>query len=552
MRTICALVLSMLLGPSLVAAEIGDIVPSGLEARGGIGIVFLEWDNPFRVYGNHSHTNVYRNSVDQLGTATKIGQSPYVLYTDEDVDSETTYYYWIQWVDAEGLESKISSSVEVETATDPDEFYEEINDWLINSQLLEDLRSPIHVLDESSNFWQIASDPVDTTTSTSAPVTNTGSVSIPIPSQSQWHEPEIDFGALSQECPRWSDSNENCPYLLEFHGYDIYLGKSLVDDRAETWEFNGLSAIDRFLLSDEEQAQIQRDEYFYNEDPDRALSKHLLVFLAAFETVFVPESPNFSQRNSQDVPELVSLLRDLESVPNASPEHPDSLGFYIGSIRTDEAIPTSANICVNGSCKTCTNGNCSDGSVLGFVGSGEDAHFPDCGTHAVACYNTRQFAFGLYLANTYHENLYVLTHEFGHVWHQLFVPDGFDNSCVMQNFDAAKEADRFRDYGATTTRGRFDSATSIANWLIDSPPARGSQEWLDFWNQRKGGGASYAASSHYEYFAELTAIWFGNQWEYRGYPGDAGELWEHDLPSYEMIRQAYSESLLSDFPTDCK
>ncbi len=493
---------------------------------------YLTWDDHTELHGTSIfqwQTLIYRSTVNQFGTAAHIGSAGFDSYHDSSVEQGGTYYYWIQWEDRDsGNKSKVSDSVRYPKGT-------ETTDTTID---------PVDPVDP------VGTDPDETT----------NQAEVPALSLAQWHEPEIDFGALSQECPRWSDSLENCPYLLEFHGYDIYLGKNLVDNRSEIWNLGTQSFLDSSLFSDfgvivprlEEKAKERLDKYFYNEDPDRALSIRLRDFLTAFETVFVPESPNFGKRNSESMMNQVSLLRSLESVPNADPEHPERLGFYIGSVRIKETVPTVSSICLNGVCKTCTNGNCSDGTVLGFFGSGEDVHFPDCKTHAVACYDTREFALGLYLAPTFEENLYVLTHEFGHVWHQLFVPKGYNNSCIAQNYEAAIEANRFQDYGEVTARKHFASEVHAINGLTDSPPARGSQEWLDFWNQRRDGGTSYAASSPYEYFAELTAIWFGSQWDYRGYPSDAGELWEHDLPSYEMIQQAYSQSLITDFPTDCR
>ena len=131
-------------GTTLPTPEVPP-TPTGLDALGGIGIVFVTWNNPFRIYGNHSRTNIYRNIVDQFGTATKIGQSPYVMYTDDDVESDHTYFYWVTWTNTLDVEGPPSVSVEVETATDPEEFYEKIQDWLLNSRLLADLRSPIVV-----------------------------------------------------------------------------------------------------------------------------------------------------------------------------------------------------------------------------------------------------------------------------------------------------------------------------------------------------------------------------------------------------------------------
>ena len=118
--------------------------PKGLDVLGGIGIVILSWENPFRIYRNHAHTEIWRNTaVEQLSGATKIGTAPYLVYADDDVIASTTYYYWIRYVSNTDVKGDFSDSVNATTALDPEAVYSEIEDWLNQSPLLEALQSPI-------------------------------------------------------------------------------------------------------------------------------------------------------------------------------------------------------------------------------------------------------------------------------------------------------------------------------------------------------------------------------------------------------------------------
>lgn len=76
--------------------------PTSLTASGGFTKVILEWNNPNIAYGNHAFTEIYRLSTDTIGDAVLVGITPSFIFTDE-VDSNTTYYYWIRFVSETGV-----------------------------------------------------------------------------------------------------------------------------------------------------------------------------------------------------------------------------------------------------------------------------------------------------------------------------------------------------------------------------------------------------------------------------------------------------------------
>ena len=109
--------------------------PEGVQALGGIDLVFVSWANPFRFYQNHAHANVYRNSVDRFDTAVVVGTAGYTMYIDDDVEDSTTYWYWVSFTSTASVEGLQSLSAEATTALDVEEIYEEIEDWVSQSPL---------------------------------------------------------------------------------------------------------------------------------------------------------------------------------------------------------------------------------------------------------------------------------------------------------------------------------------------------------------------------------------------------------------------------------
>jgi hypothetical protein len=71
--------------------------PTALTANGTYRAVVLTWN--IIDYANHAYTEIWRNTTNNLGSATQIGTSPGLIYVDEaSIALGVTYYYWIRAV----------------------------------------------------------------------------------------------------------------------------------------------------------------------------------------------------------------------------------------------------------------------------------------------------------------------------------------------------------------------------------------------------------------------------------------------------------------------
>lgn len=73
--------------------------PTALTASGAFKNVILEWR--LLDYRNHGYVEIWRNTVDNLGTAVQIGLSTANVYADAAVTVGATYYYWVRAVNIE-------------------------------------------------------------------------------------------------------------------------------------------------------------------------------------------------------------------------------------------------------------------------------------------------------------------------------------------------------------------------------------------------------------------------------------------------------------------
>ncbi len=69
--------------------------PTGFSIAAAFQNIILEWDVPS--YRNHAYTEVWRSTVNVLGTATLIGFAPGAVFADP-VGTAKTFYYWIRFV----------------------------------------------------------------------------------------------------------------------------------------------------------------------------------------------------------------------------------------------------------------------------------------------------------------------------------------------------------------------------------------------------------------------------------------------------------------------
>ena len=114
--------------------------PKNLVASGALSTIILDWDTP--IYHNHAYTEIWRSSVNAIGTATRIGMAPGAVYADS-VGGGHKYYYWIRFVstaDVTGPYNKTEGTVG-ETALDPGYLLEVLSGQIAESQLAVD-RNP--------------------------------------------------------------------------------------------------------------------------------------------------------------------------------------------------------------------------------------------------------------------------------------------------------------------------------------------------------------------------------------------------------------------------
>lgn len=75
--------------------------PTNFAASGGVGIVFLTWDNPRDIYTNHDCTEVWRGLTSSFAGAGLIGTAEAGRYVDEvginPSDPDGLYHYWIRF-----------------------------------------------------------------------------------------------------------------------------------------------------------------------------------------------------------------------------------------------------------------------------------------------------------------------------------------------------------------------------------------------------------------------------------------------------------------------
>lgn len=73
---------------------------TGLAAQGAFKNIVLTWVMP--PYANHAYVEVWRNSVDVLGTAAVVGTTVDNLYVDASGSLGSSYFYWVRAYNIEG------------------------------------------------------------------------------------------------------------------------------------------------------------------------------------------------------------------------------------------------------------------------------------------------------------------------------------------------------------------------------------------------------------------------------------------------------------------
>lgn len=99
--------------------------PTGLTATGGFTNVYLYWDGA--QYKNHSYTEIWRATTNNLGSAVRVGTTISSVYSDPAAP-DTTYYYWVRFVSQANMTGAYNSTTgtSASTAIDVSSAYDEI------------------------------------------------------------------------------------------------------------------------------------------------------------------------------------------------------------------------------------------------------------------------------------------------------------------------------------------------------------------------------------------------------------------------------------------
>ncbi len=92
------------------------IQPQHFSAQGGFSVVLLLWEMP--AYRGHAHTEIYRNTEDNLANAVLVGTTAAAVYSDP-VDPGWKGYYWVRFVNAAGIPGPFNGTAGAAAATQP-------------------------------------------------------------------------------------------------------------------------------------------------------------------------------------------------------------------------------------------------------------------------------------------------------------------------------------------------------------------------------------------------------------------------------------------------
>lgn len=93
---------------------------SGLQATGAFEIVILTWSGTNQRH--YAHTEIWRNTSDDLGTAVKRGAAIAAEVFRDQADRDQTYYYWVRGVSTSGESGPFNTTAgtQAQTSASPD------------------------------------------------------------------------------------------------------------------------------------------------------------------------------------------------------------------------------------------------------------------------------------------------------------------------------------------------------------------------------------------------------------------------------------------------
>lgn len=117
---------------------------TGFSAVGSFSAIIYAWDDLHAVYANHSHVEIWRAAVDDLGQAVKVAESSGQILS-QSVGNSWSGYSWIRAVNTEGNPGPYqgTAGVYAETALDPGFLLEQLTEDIMSSPLWETLAEGI-------------------------------------------------------------------------------------------------------------------------------------------------------------------------------------------------------------------------------------------------------------------------------------------------------------------------------------------------------------------------------------------------------------------------
>lgn len=136
-------------GSITVAGDtIAPSAPTSLNANGIFRAVSLSWTNP--TVKDLSHIEVYRNTINNSGSATKVTETNAEYFVDSPLAGNTAFYYWLKAVDFTGNSSGFSSGANATTT------------FITGSDIPDNTITETEIADNSISTGKIQANAVDT------------------------------------------------------------------------------------------------------------------------------------------------------------------------------------------------------------------------------------------------------------------------------------------------------------------------------------------------------------------------------------------------------
>jgi hypothetical protein len=120
--------------------------PTSLTANGGFETIYLGWSGAG--FTSYAYTEIWRSGTNNLSNATMVGTSVPVLYADA-VSSNTTYYYWVRFVNKVGLKGAYNATngTSATSAINTQYVLSTLTNQITESQLYSSLATRISLID---------------------------------------------------------------------------------------------------------------------------------------------------------------------------------------------------------------------------------------------------------------------------------------------------------------------------------------------------------------------------------------------------------------------